>query len=115
MMTDEQRYILNIVTFQKRIAEIAQTEIDNICHGRSRESSSVRQQIEYILDDYFGSAIQDDNNAEKINEVIELAGFHGFEVEYSYPDGEKGTEKAVPIGELKTILHEVFTPDESED
>ena len=49
---------------------------------------------------------------DETDEIIELANFHGFDVEYRYPDGEKGTEKAVPISELRTILHEVFMPED---
>jgi len=59
-------------------------------------------------------ASEDKNYTAKIDEIIELAKFHGFDVEYSYPDGEKGTEKAVPISELRIILHEVLMPEENE-
>lgn len=53
-ITDEQKYILDIVTFQKRVAEIMQTEVDGICRNRAQGKEAVRQQIEYLMNDYFG-------------------------------------------------------------
>lgn len=44
----------------------------------------------------------------KIDEILELAKFHGFSVEYQYPDGKSGTEMAVTIEELGRILSVVL-------
>lgn len=61
-MTDEQRYILNLATFQKRIAEIMQTEIDCICRNREQGKEAVRRQIEYLMDDYFGEKSRNEDH-----------------------------------------------------
>lgn len=41
---------------------------------------------------------------DKINEILELAKFYGFDIESQYPDGEVITEKAITIEELESIL-----------
>lgn len=43
-----------------------------------------------------------------INEILNLAKAHGFDVEAVYPDGETVTERAVTIEELGIILYEVL-------
>lgn len=52
-MTNEQKYILDLVTFQKRVAEVIQTETDCIFRNRMQGKECVRQQLEYLMDDYF--------------------------------------------------------------
>ena len=44
----------------------------------------------------------------KIDEIIKLAEFHGFDIECVYGDGTIEMGKAVTIEELKTILNEVL-------
>lgn len=46
-----------------------------------------------------------------VDDILSLADFHGFDVDFSYPDGEVETMRAVTLNELRQILSEVFDPD----
>ena len=52
-MTEDKKYIMQLITFQKRVAEIVQTEVGEVLSGRKDNAYTIACQIDYLLADIF--------------------------------------------------------------
>ena len=52
-MDGKDRYIMDLVTFNKQVTEIIQAEVDAVMRGRPAGIEKIREQINYRMDDRF--------------------------------------------------------------